>query len=269
MLTEKTIVFVVNLSEFDGKTLKVDFRSMLLYSIAGPLSHVITAARFASFFSSSFETTQASSLETEFLEWMRTSYLEILTKFSYNIVYSPEEDKPRALIRDGGFWRRVHNVTDFLAIRRYSESAIWMDRSQHMSFSGVDQAFALSERSIEHLLRTKWEQHEEYRHWETESFKARIGPLRIHLLSSNKVVVLVDIEDAELAPRAQYVINSISMDLTGSCLDIGRSLNFDLHRRPLVQFSLRDEVKRRWKSRLKPLSHPQDFSKDSSHSKWP
>ncbi|KIP08500.1 hypothetical protein PHLGIDRAFT_379158 [Phlebiopsis gigantea 11061_1 CR5-6] len=123
--------------------------------------------------------------------------MDILTKFNYNVIFGPPEEKPRSALKDDGFWRRVHNVTDFLAVRRYGESAIWIDRSQHVSMASAYQAFALSEHALDEILRTKW-LNEGYNVWDQEAFKATFSSFSIRLLSTDHLIIVVEIEQAEI-----------------------------------------------------------------------
>ena len=163
----------------------------------------ILAARYAESFSSSLESFESASIQHAITTYISTEYLDILTKYNYNVIFGPPEAERRAALKDGGFWRRVHNVTDYFAVRRHGESAIWTDRSQHVSLSGADQAFALSERSIEHLLRSKWEKDEKLRSCTQDNLKAAIGPFKIHLLSNDNAILFVVIEEAEITSGAR------------------------------------------------------------------
>lgn len=161
------------------------------------------AARFSSSFSTFIA---ATDMETAFLHWLEIEYLSILAKHGYHIIYGATEETARILFKDGGFWKRVHNVTDsFIHNRRHSAGEIWMDRSQYISLGVVSQLFVLSERSIERLIRLKWSSDEETQVWETDDFSATFEPLRIRLLSNGKIVVVVYIKHAELKPASQYV----------------------------------------------------------------
>lgn len=200
MLENWVVAFVINVSEFDGKTLKVDFRSRSAMMLPDHYtqSPCIIASRYAESFSSSLESFESTSIQRLVTTYISTEYLDILTKYNYHAIFGPPEAERRATLKDGGFWRRVHNVTDFFAVRRYGESAIWAERSQHVSLSGADHVFALSERSVEFLLHTRWDQDEKVRTWGQDNFKATFRPFKIHLLSNNNVIVVVDIEEAEI-----------------------------------------------------------------------
>lgn len=170
-----------------------------------------SAARFTESLSVSLETFEEESLERSLITYLSTAYLDILVKHSYDVIFGPPEAERRTVLKDGGFWRRVHNVMDFFAVRRCGHGAIWLDRSQHVSLAslvGVRQAFALSERSIEYLLRASWkaDKDQTYFSWDLDAFKGKFGPLRIHLLSNHSLIVFVDIQDLELVAASQYVI---------------------------------------------------------------
>lgn len=157
------------------------------------------AARYAESSSSPPKSLDSTSIQHIVTTYISTEYLDILTKYNYNVIFGPPEEERRAASKDGGFWRRVHNVTDYFAVRRHSESAIWVDRSRYISLSGAVQVFALSERSIEHLLRYKWEKDERIRSCARENVKAAIGPFKIRLLSNDNAILSVLIEEAEIA----------------------------------------------------------------------
>lgn len=168
-----------------------------------------SAARIAQSLSTSLEEYTEERIERSFISYLSTAYLDILTKYNYNVIYGPPEAERRTTIKDGGFWRRVHNVMDFFVIRRYGEAAIWLDRSQHVtlqSLAGVHRAFALSERSIEYLLRASWGVTGDFEQWDADNFKGKFGPLRTHLLSNNALIVFVDVQDLEILSTSQYVI---------------------------------------------------------------
>lgn len=187
-------------------TSEVRFHSIAVPSVLNLILIIIKAARRAESFSSSLDSFESTSVERSVTSFISEKYLNILTKYSYNVVYSPPEVKPRAMLKDGGFWRRVDNITDYTAVRRHDESTIWSDRSQHVSLSGTVQAFALSERSIESLLLSRWENEEQIQSWRQDDFQATFGPFRIQLLSNDNIILFVDIKAANIhATISQYV----------------------------------------------------------------
>lgn len=135
--------------------------------------------------------------------------MSILTKYGYHIIFGVTEETARVIFKDGGFWRRVHNVTDFSIAHRHSETEIWEERSQYAALTLVNQFIALSERSVEHLLRTKWSlQLGTNSEFKLDNFSATFSTttaLRIRLLSSSKMLVIVEIDHAELGPNSRWV----------------------------------------------------------------
>ncbi|GJE95840.1 hypothetical protein PsYK624_120300 [Phanerochaete sordida] len=187
-----TVAFVVNVMEYDSNVgvLELDF----------------STARYASAFSTPPPASEPKILEyyNLLVKFLTVDYLDILLAYSYNIIYRLVIDKHPDVIAGSGFWKRVEHVGEYYSFRRHGQALIWIERVRDLALSGADQVLALTEDSVNRILRTRREAlgtSHLLSTWSKDSFKADFNPLTVRILSNGKVVVFVDIVHAESGPR--------------------------------------------------------------------
>ena len=111
-------------------------------------------------------------------------------------------DSFRALRLPGGI---ATIIASYLARARGSgEPEASVERVRDLALSGADQVLALTEDSVNRILRTRREAlgaSHLLSTWSKDSFKAEFNPLTVRILSNGKVIVFVDIAHAESGSR--------------------------------------------------------------------
>ena len=159
---------------------------------------VLAASYIGSFVSHTETESHESASEycSTIIEYLSSTYMEALTELGYNIVHGYLEMKKHGGPKDGGIWRRVHNVIDTPIVRRYGQSTIWLERFQRISLHGMSQAFAFSELSIKNMMRVMT--------WHSASMNATFNNAR--LLSNGNVLIFVEISNAQLVNEERYCV---------------------------------------------------------------
>jgi hypothetical protein len=139
---------------------------------------------------------------------MTVDYFDILTNFNLHYIYAFDEkiEIDYHAVGDSDSWSVDSDDEEARHIRERGSVMIWTERITKMSLFGFDQVLAISEQSINEMFYTLWVKASkacsgrlrslyEYSEWQ---FDATLGPLNVHLLTSGKAVVFVNIEEGTL-----------------------------------------------------------------------
>jgi len=139
---------------------------------------------------------------------MTVDYFDILTGFGLHYIYTFDEKieidyKP---IGESDSWSADSDDEEVRINRETGSVMIWTERIQKMSLFGFDQVLAISEQSINQSFYSLWVKASKscsgrlrslYEYKDCQ-FDATLGPLTVHLLSSGKAVLFVNIEEGVL-----------------------------------------------------------------------
>ncbi|KAJ7611201.1 hypothetical protein FB45DRAFT_1037536 [Roridomyces roridus] len=149
----------------------------------------------------------------------------VLTTYSLHIVYHLDTTF-RAIHGSGGGGDHGHSGSggdmtwtdtdgeddshEYRHRRQASALLIWNERVEKLTVGGYDQVLAVSELSIKELFRSYYIQatrgtalYECFSHWKSDLFSAEFDKLDVALLSDNRAVVWVGIQEGELAIETQ------------------------------------------------------------------
>ncbi|KAJ7651380.1 hypothetical protein FB45DRAFT_820896 [Roridomyces roridus] len=187
----------------------------------------LDSLRFSRHFSSMGETTDiVEAYFGRIVKFLTNEYVDVLTTYSLHIVY--HLDTTFRAIRgsgDGGdhghsgsggdmtTWTDTDGDDDsheYRHRRQASALLIWNERVEKLTVNGYDQVLAVSELSIKELFRSYYIQatrgkalYECFSHWKSDLFSAEFDKLDIALLSDNRAIVWVGIQEGELAIETQ------------------------------------------------------------------
>jgi hypothetical protein len=168
----------------------------------------LSGPRFAAAYSTILIEETQLVIFNKIVRFMTVDYFDILTGFNLHYIYASTRRLKLTTrpIGDSDSWSVDSDDEEARHVRERGSVMIWTERIQKMTLFGFDQVLAISEQSINEMFHTLWVKASKscsgrlrslYEYSECQ-FDATLGPLTVHLLTSGKAVVFVNIEEGTL-----------------------------------------------------------------------